>query len=338
MPDARGTARNWEYDCFHIGKFGQALPTTMDDVTHMVTFARVVEARGFAAAAKRLGVSASVASKHVDKLERSLGARLLNRSTRKLSLTEAGANLYPHCARLAQTLDAAELAVAETSGELNGVLRVSAPPSMMALHIVPILGAFRKDNPRLELEFDLGNHVVDFSDTKFDLALRVTHQPSPELHSRPLAPLRIRTVASPSYLKRHGTPAHPDELAQHECLLFSLDPDPYNWTFHTAEGTTCTVPVTGHLRSNVMEPLRQMALHGQGIARLPSFMVGQDINCGELLALLEGWHSFEDTHIFAVWPRQRDESRKVSVFVDFLAKHFGDPPYWEQPIEPGGPA
>lgn len=310
----------------------------MDDAIHMVTFACVVEARSFAAAAKRLGVSASVASKHVDKLERSLGARLLNRSTRKLSLTEAGANLYPHCARLAQTLDAAELAVAETSDQLNGVLRVSAPPSMMALHIVPVIAAFREQHPHLELEFDLGNHVVDFAETRFDLGIRVTRQPAAELRSLALAPLRICAVASPAYLNRQGTPLHPNELAKHECLMFSLEHDPSRWEFHQADGTVCAVPVGGHLRSNVMEPIRQMALQGQGIARLPSFMVGQDIDRGDLVALLGDWNCFEETHIFAVWPKQRSRSTKVSVFVDFLAKHFGDPPYWDKPFASKDPA
>ena len=304
----------------------------MDDPIHMVTFARVVEANSFAAAAKRLGVSMSVASKHVAKLEKSLGARLLNRSTRKLSLTEAGEAFYAHCARLIEELEASDQAIAETEAEPRGQLRVSAPPSMVALHIAPALAEFRQRYPRLELEFDLSNRVIDFAEEGYDMALRVSRQPVQGLMSRVLAPLNIVMVASPEYVRAQGLPKHPSDLAQHECLLFSLEPEPTHWPFVNAQAQSVQVKVRGAFRSNVMEPLHKMALHGLGIAQLPTYMVGQDVHHGRLIHLLPEWRGYEGAQIYAVWPMHRRESRKVRLFVEFLAEHFGDEPYWERAL------
>lgn len=306
----------------------------MDDPVHMVTFARVVEANSFALAARRLGVSTSVASKHVAKLEQRLGARLLQRSTRKLSLTEAGEVLYAHCVRLIAELEASELAIARTQDELRGALRVSAPPSMVAMHIAPTLAEFRRRHPALELEFDLSNRVIDFAEESYDLALRVTRTPAPDLNSRRLAPLYVCCVASPEYLRRHGTPQRPQDIAAHECLLFSLEPEPSVWEFRRAADATRTrVPVRGAFRSNVMEPLYKMALHGLGVAQLPSFMVGEDVRQGRLVHLLREWATgYEGAGIHAVWPQRRGESRKVRLFVDFLAEQFGEEPYWDRAL------
>lgn len=306
----------------------------MDDPIHMVTFARVVEANGFAAAARRLGLTPSVASKHIAKLEKSLGARLLNRSTRKLSLTEAGEALYAHCERLIERLEAADQAVAQTQAELRGLLRVSAPPAMVAMHIAPALAEFRRRHPQLELEFDLGNRVVDFGEESYDLALRVTRQPAPELVARSLAPLRMGVVAAPEYLRERGTPLEPADLARHECLLFSLDQDPHVWSF-TRDGAQAQVVVEGGFRSNVMEPLHQMARRGLGIAQLPSFMTGEDVRQGRLVPLLGAWRGYDGAQIFAVWPAHRRDSRKVRLFVDFLAEHFGEEPYWDRAFAEG---
>lgn len=304
----------------------------MDDPVHMVTFARVVEANSFALAAKRLGVTTSVASKHIAKLEQSLGARLLNRSTRKLSLTEAGETFYTHCVRLIEALEAAEQAIAQTQAELRGALKVSAPPSMVAMHIAPTLAEFRRRHPHLELEFDLSNRVIDFAEEGYDMALRVTRQPSADLVSRPLAPLNICVVAAPEYLRAHGTPQQPADLATHECLLFSLDDQPTEWDFRNGVGRGERVRVRGAFRSNVMEPLHKMALHGLGIAQLPSYMIGEDVRRGRLVQLLRGWNGYAGAAIHAVWPPHRRDSRKVRLFVDFLAEQFGEEPYWDRAL------
>lgn len=301
----------------------------MDDPTHMVTFARVVEAKGFAEGARRLGLSTSVASKHVAKLEQSLGARLLNRSTRKLSLTEAGQAFYAHCVRLVEELEAAEQSIANLGVDPQGLLRVSAPPSITALHIAPALTEFRRRYPRLDLEFDLSGRVVDFSEEGYDLALRIGTSPGAGLNGRPLAPLKIGVVAAPTYLQQRGTPQQPEELSSHECLLLSLEADPTRWTLESM-ARRVAVDVQGALRCNVMEPLHQMALHGLGVARLPSFMTGQDVREGRLVHLLRGWRQAHDARLWAVWPARRDTLPKVRLFVDFLAAQFGEEPYWDR--------
>lgn len=311
----------------------------MDDpdqlVDYMLTFARVVEANSFGAAARRLGLTASVASKHVAKLEQGLGARLLNRSTRKLSLTEAGSALYTHCQRMVEHLEASDLALAETQAEPSGALRVSGPPSMVAMHVAPLLAEFRRRYPRIELELDLSNRVVDLVEEGFDLALRVTREPASGLDWRALAPLDIGIFAAPPYLRRHAPPLHPDDLVRHECLLFSIDGETEDWVLTNGEQTQ-EVRVHGSFRSNVMEPLRAMALHGLGVVRLPHFMVGEDVAQGRLIPLLRDWHSFDGSHIYAVWPAHRRDSRKRRLFVDLLAEHFGlDEPYWERQLREG---
>lgn len=299
----------------------------------MVTFARVVEANSFAIAARRLGVSTSVASKHVAKLEKSLGARLLQRSTRKLSLTEAGEAFYAHCARVIEELEASEQAIAQTQAEVRGTLRVSIPPSMMALHIAPTIAELRRRYPLLELEFDLTNRVVDFSEEGFDLALRVTRRPAPDLMARRLAMLNPCIVAAPDYLREHGVPRAPADLARHECLLFSLDTDPNVWELRPPDGGNIeAVRVRGAFRSNVMEPLHKMALHGLGIAQLPSYMIGEDVKRGRLVHLLRGWNGYDGGALFAVWPPHRRDSRKVHLFVDFLLEQFGEEPYWDRAL------
>lgn len=299
----------------------------------MVTFARVVEANSFADAARRLGVTTSVASKHVAKLEQSLGARLLHRSTRKLSLTEAGEAFYPHCARLIEELEASEQAIAKTQAELRGTLRVSVPPSMMAMHIAPTIAELRRRHPLLELEFDLTNRVVDFSEEGCDLALRVTRRPAPELVARRLAMLNLCLVASPDYVRDKGAVTQPADLSHHECLLFSLDDDPNVWELRPPDGGASErVRVRGAFRSNVMEPLHKMALHGLGVALLPSYMIGEDVRRGRLVHLLRGWIGFDGGALFAVWPPHRRDSRKVHVFVEFLLEQFGEEPYWERAL------
>jgi DNA-binding transcriptional LysR family regulator len=299
----------------------------------MVTFARVVEANSFAVAARRLGVTTSVASKHVAKLEQSLGARLLHRSTRKLSLTEAGEAFYAHCARLIEELEASEQAIARTQAELRGTLRMSVPPSMMSMHIAPTIAEFRRRHPQLELEFDLTNRVVDFSEEGYDMALRVTRRPAPELVSRRLAMLNLCLVASPDYVRERGVPRVPADLASHECLLFSLEADPTVWDLRPPDGGIPErVRVRGAFRSNVMEPLHKMALHGLGIAQLPSYMIGEDVRRGRLEVLLPGWRGFDGGALFAVWPPHRRDSRKVHVFVEFLLDQFGEEPYWDRAL------
>jgi DNA-binding transcriptional LysR family regulator len=300
----------------------------MEQLTHMVTFAHVVQTGSFAAAARRLGVATSVTSKHVAKLEKKLGARLLNRSTRRLSLTEAGAAYFEHCARIVEEIDSSGNAIERLQARPCGLLRVTAPPSFVTQHLVPMLGEFRRRYPDVDLEFDVSNRLIDLAQEGFDLALRVTRTPADNLIARKLAHLRVVLCASPAYLKKRGIPQEAGDLASHDCLLFSLaDPDA-NWRFQS-RGRIIKVPVRAAFRANAADPLHQLALEGMGIAMLPSYMVGQDIQHNRLVQLLPDLLPDSETDFYAVYLPHRYVAPKLRAFVDFLVEQIGPEPYWD---------
>lgn len=303
----------------------------MEQLSHMVTFARVVQAGSFAGAARRLGVATSVTSKHVSKLEKKLGARLLNRSTRRLSLTEAGAAYYEHCARIVEEIDSSEHAIEHLHARPRGLLRVTAPPSLVTQHLIPMLAEFRRRYPEVDLEFDVSNRVVDLAQEGFDLALRVTQAPAQNMIARKLARLRVVLCAAPTYLKSHGTPQQVSDLQQHECLVFSLSDPEAIWRFR-AQGQVLTVPVRAAFRANAVDPLYQLALGGMGIAQLPSFVVGQDIQSGRLVQLLPDYQPDSESDMYAVYLPHRYVAPKLRAFVDFLVEQIGPEPYWDQAL------
>lgn len=300
----------------------------MEHLTQMVTFAHVVQSGSFAAAARRLGVATSVTSKHVSKLEKKLGARLLNRSTRRLSLTEAGAAYFEHCARIVEEIDSSGNAIERLQARPCGLLRVTAPPSLVTQHLVPMLGKFRQRYPDIDLEFDVSNRVVDLAQEGFDLALRVTRIPADNMIARKLAYLRMVLCASPSYLQARGTPRQINELESHDCLLFSLADPEATWRFRL-DGQLVTVPVRAVFRANATDPLYQLALGGMGIALLPSFVAGQDIREGRLIQLLPEYQPDYGSDLFAMYLPHRYVAPKLRVFVDFLLEQIGSEPYWD---------
>jgi DNA-binding transcriptional LysR family regulator len=300
----------------------------MEHLPHMVTFAHVVKAGSFAAAARRLGMSTSVTSKHVAKLEKQLGARLLNRSTRRLSLTEVGAAYFEHCARIVEEIESSGRVIEGLQAKPCGLLRVTAPPSFVTLHLIPMLAEFRQRYPDIDLEFDVSNRVIDLALEGFDLALRVTRSPADNMIARKLAHLRVVLCASPAYLKARGEPRHADELAGHDCLLFSLaDPEP-QWRFR-AQGKVIQVAILAAFRANATDPLHQLALGGMGIAQLPSYMVADDIRHQRLVQLLPEIQPENESDLYAVYLPHRYVAPKLRVFVDFLMERIGPVPYWD---------
>ena len=299
----------------------------------MVTFARVVQAGSFAGAARRLGVTHSVASKHVSKLEKSLGARLLHRATRRLSLTEAGAAYFEHCARILEEVENSERAVARLQAQPRGLLRVTAPPSMVAQHIARALPAFREQYPDVVIEIDSSNRLVDLAEEGYDIALRLVREPPPNVIARKLADVGLYLAASPDYVDRHGMPTSPTELADHDCLVFAGLANAQEWSF-LRDGERVSVPVRGPFRANTAEPLRFAAIAGMGIVLLPSFQVGSDMQRGRLLRLLPDWRSEADTTLYAIYLPTRYVAPKLRAFVQFLQQRFGPVPYWERGIDP----
>lgn len=300
----------------------------MEQLRHMVTFARVAQAGSFSGGARRLGVTSSVASKHVARLEQALGARLLIRGSRRLSLTEVGSAYLEYCARIAEEFEQADRAASRLQAAPSGLLRISAPPAFVTRHVVPHLAEFHRRYPDIRVEFDLSNRLVDLAEDGFDLALRAVRAPPPALASQRLAPLRAVLCASPDYLRRRGTPRALDELAAHDCLTFSFRGLLGSWTFRV-DGSDVEVPVRGLFSANTVEPLQGMALAGLGIAQLPTFMIGQDLQDGRLLRVLSALEPRGGAALFAVWLPQPFLPPKLRCFIDFLSEIYGDPPYWD---------
>ncbi len=303
----------------------------MQPVDDLLTFAQVVENESFSKAAKQLGRSKAAASKQITRLENRLGVRLLNRTTRRLSLTEAGAALYERAARIAAEVEAAETAVTRLQREPRGTLRVSAPMSFGVLHLAPTLAEFARRYPQLVVDLTLGDRFVDLIEEGFDIAIRIGDLADTSLIARRLAPSRRLVCASPGYLANHGEPRTPADLVRHNCLCYSYLTTQDEWRFTGPEGPVA-VKARGNLRANNGDALRAAMLDGLGIGLTPTFIIGEDVSAGRLRVLL-GAYRVAESAVHAVWPHSRHLSTKVRVFVDHLAARFGDRPYWDEACE-----
>lgn len=307
----------------------------MDNLPAMAVFARVAEAKSFSRAAERLGVSKSAASKHVAGLERALGARLLNRTTRTLSLTEVGAQFYEHCARMLAEAEAAELAVSRLKAEPRGVLRVSTPAAFGRLHIASAIPDFLARYPEIQVEMVMNDRPIDLAEEGFDVAIRLTAEPAPGTVARRLAPIRWVVCASPGYLQRHGTPRAPRDLAGHNCLFYSFLNRTADWRFKGRDGEA-RVRVTGNFTVNNSVAIRETLLKGLGVGLMPTFTVGVDLERGVLKQLLPGYRPQGPygSDVYAVYLPSRYVLPKVRAFVDFFLDRFGPEPYWDHPLRP----
>jgi DNA-binding transcriptional LysR family regulator len=294
----------------------------VEELAHMVTFARVVKAGSFSRAAQHLNVTGSVASKHVAKLEQALGVRLLNRSTRKISLTEAGAAYYEHCARIVEEVESGRRALAELQSVPRGLLRVTAPVPV-ATRIGSIVQGFLERYPKIQLELDASNRIVDLAEEGFDLALRAARTlPDSNLVARPLRSMGLHLCAAPEYVRRRGAPQHPSELSNHNCVTLPPSLQGDVWAFVRGQ-ERLEVPARGSLQSNMLEALHDLVLAGKGLTLLPGYMAGKDLRDGKLVALLPDWQIDLRITLYAVYLPTRFLAPKVRVFVDFLAESFG---------------
>jgi DNA-binding transcriptional LysR family regulator len=304
----------------------------MENLAGMAVFARVVEAKSFSGAARRLGVSKSAVSKQVAQLERSLKARLLNRTTRRISLTEVGAAFYEHCARMLAEAEAAELAVSRLYAEPRGVLRVSAPAAFGHLHVAPAIPDFIARHPDVAVQIVMNDRAVDLAEEGFDIAIRMTQEQAPNIVARRLAPVRWAVCAAPAYLKGHDAPRAPQDLVRHNCLFYSLPPleSSAEWRF-TSDAGESAVRVAGNFTVNNSEALREAVLKGLGVALLPTFTVGKDLREKRLQPLLPGYRALGTfgSDVYAVYLPTRFLSPKVRAFVDFFVERFGPEPYWD---------
>ena len=299
----------------------------MEKLDGLTVFAKVVEAGTFSAAARHFGLSKSAVSKQVAGLEDRLGARLLNRTTRRLSLTEVGAAFYERCTRIIAEVEEAELAVGRLHAEPRGTLRVNAPMSFGIRHLAPALPAFMDRYPELTIDLVLNDRVVDIVDEGFDLAIRIARLPDSRLIARKLTTARIVACAAPAYWRRHKRPAHPGDLEGHNCLIYTYLVARNECEFRGPDGAF-SVKVSGSLRANNGDALLAAARGGLGVYVGPTFILGEDLRAGRLEAVLEDYEN-EPLSIYAVYPHNRHLSTKVRVFVDFLVERFGPRPYWD---------
>ncbi len=298
-----------------------------DHLAAMAVFAKVVEENGFSSAARALGMSRSAVSKEVRALEDRLGVRLLNRTTRRLHLTELGAVFYERCRRILAEAEAAEIAVSRLHGDPRGTLRVNAPVSFGVRHLAPALTGFMRRYPELSVDLSFTDRFVDLVEEGYDVVVRIARLPDSALIARRLCDSRRVVCASPAYWRARSRPRHPTELVAHECLGYAYLAEGREWRFRGPEGAVAVRP-SGRFTANNGDALRAAALAGLGVALLPTFIVGEDLRRGRLETVLEEFEP-EPAGIYAVWPHARHLAAKVRVFVDFLAARFAPPPPWE---------
>lgn len=310
----------------------------MDSLTSMKVFAAVVESGSFTSAARRLKLSRAVVTKHVAALEDRLGVRLLERTTRKLSVTEGGGRYFERCVQILAVIEDAEREAAQATAVPRGTLRVSAPHTFATLHIAPHLSEFRRRYPEVELDINLSDRFVDLHEESFDLAIRIADDlQESSLIARRLAPCRFVVCGAPDYFKRRGEPRTPDDLAKHPCLGYTLSPREHRWVFACPRDERHVVNVSGPLRSNSGDLLRAAAVGGAGVMLLPTFYVGEDLERGRLKAVLTDYRVHE-YGIYAIYPSRKHLTAKVKAFIDFLGDRYGAEPYWDEWLKALPPA
>ena len=292
----------------------------MDKYQEMRVFAGVVDAGSFVSAADALGMSKQAVSRYVADLESRLGVRLLQRTTRKLSLTDEGQVFYARCSELLGHIDDAEAEITSGTGEASGPLKINVPLSFGLLYLAPLWPQFMRLHPKVTLDITLVDRVVDLVEEGFDLAVRIARLPSSSLIGRKLTSTRAMLCASPLYLQQRGTPSHPAELADHDVISYSLLSTGESWEFTGPDGRV-SVKVTPRLRTNSGDTCRAVALQHHGIILQPSFMVGADLVAGTLVEILPAYRSFE-FDVYAVYPSRKFLAPKVRLLIDFLVDAF----------------
>jgi len=299
------------------------MPASTDDVVSMVLFARVVESQSFSRAAERMALSKSAVSSRISRLEERLGTRLLNRTTRRLSLTEAGLEFYKRCARIAAEADEAAEEVTGLSSAVQGTLRVNAPVVFTATHLTPALRAFLDAYPSLRVDVTVDDRFIDVAHGGFDVVLRAassTRMKDSSAAARKLATDRMVVCGAPEYFARMDRPRSPEDLMRHDCLRYTHSSLHEEWSF-TVAGKRAAIPVTGPFSTNSGMVLLSAALAGLGLAILPRFMVAEVLATGALEAVLEDVR-WPELGIYALTPARRQAPAKVRAFIDFLAAHF----------------
>ena len=304
----------------------------LDRLTGLEVFAKAAAAGSFSAAGRALGMSQTMVTKHMAALEARLGVKLFHRSTRKLSITDAGRSYLDSSERILAEIDAADSAVAADRIEPKGLLRLSAPVSFGARQIAPLMPEFARRFPLVTVELGLNDRLVDLADEGWDLAIRIGSLADSSLIARRIAPCRTVLCAAPAYLATRGTPHTVASLAEHNCLGYTLSrlAGADRWAFG-ARGEV-TAQVSGNLRANNGDALLAAAVAGQGVIYQPSFVVAEQLRAGTLVSIARDQPTFEFAGIYAVYLPDRHPAAKLRAFIDFIATRFAPEPPWDREI------
>ena len=294
----------------------------MDRLTSLTTFVRVVDSGGFSAAGRRLNMSTTMVSNHVHALEERLGARLLHRTTRKVSLTEVGKAYYDRCTQILADLEQADDIAGALQSTPRGTLRIYTATHMVPF-VAPAVTEFLASYPEVKIDLTMGEREIDMIDEGFDLAIRLTPQADSSLIIRSLATWRHVLCCSPAYLEKHGPPQQLSDLTDRNCVRHALYPFGDDWHFLDPKGAPVSVRVSGNLITNSGETLRLAALQGISIALAAGFLIGDDLQTGRLVRLLPDYRPAENT-VNAVYPHRHHLSAKVRSFIDLLVRHSAE--------------
>jgi DNA-binding transcriptional LysR family regulator len=300
------------------------------DLDALRTFVAIATLGNFARASDKLSISRAMASKRVADLEAELGVKLINRTTRAMSLTEAGRKLFSAAETMFGLLESVEEEIHSATAIPRGVLRVNAPMSFGIRCLSPIIDAFLQENEQVSVQLTLDDRVVDIVEEGFDVAIRIRNLGDSSLTARRLAPARMAVCASPAYLERHGKPERPQDLTSHDCLIYDYLARQNIWSF-SREGESVDIRVSGRLHSNNGDVLVQAAVDGIGIMLAPTFIAFQALRSGALRPILGDWRAVEPS-LYAVMPPGRVDVLKVRRFVEHLAKTIGKEPYWDRDL------
>ena len=303
----------------------------MPDTDDMAIFVRIIELGSLSAAGRDRRMSPAVVSNRVARLEGSLGVRLLNRTTRRVSPTEEGATFYEHCLSILNELEQAESVISERLTEPRGPIKVTLPSAFGRLHVAPHVPAFLARHPHLQVRLHLTDSLVDLVQERIDLAIRIAELADSQAIARKLAANRRVIVAAPSYLARHPPPQEPADLLKHNCLLLRFPGSrQYRWTLQGPDGPV-TLRVAGTMDANNGEVLRDWCLAGHGLALKSVWEIVEDLNESRLQVVLPDYPPLGHA-IYALYPHSRYLPARVRVFIDFLAEIYGPVPYWERAL------
>jgi DNA-binding transcriptional LysR family regulator len=296
----------------------------MDRFGALRAFAQVVESGGFSRAADRLGVSTTAVSRQVAELENHLQTRLLNRTTRRLSLTESGQAFYGRAVQLLHDLEEAEQEASKAAITPRGTIRITTSVNFGTRQVAPAIAGFLARHADVKFDVQLSDRIVDLVEEGFDLAIRVGGAGAENLVARRLGETRLVPCAAPDYLARHGAPGTPADLARHNCFTYEYASPRNQWRFNGPDGREHAVRVAGTMHSNSGDLNAALAARGAGIAFEPDFIVGDDLRAGRVVALLPDYAA-PPSPIYAVYPTRKHLSAKVRLFVDYLAERFAAP-------------